>query len=137
MPSYYSQTRGPSLSVLAFQWFAWLRKSCVEKQTWAPLVILSLCFDQFMNVSIIIYQFINFVKKTWVHRRLKACKRAPHTHKQYKYKNKLTKRQYIQLHRHKIQSRTNNYLAKVIVNYSRRKWRRADRNAILFDSCKM
>ena len=45
--------RGPSPSVLAFQWFAWPRKSRVEKQTWPPLVILSLCFAQFMNVSMI------------------------------------------------------------------------------------
>ena len=34
--------RSPSLSVLAFQCFAWPRKSCVEKQTWSPVVILSL-----------------------------------------------------------------------------------------------
>ena len=37
--------RGPTLSILAFQCFVWPRKSCVEKQIWPPLVILSLCFN--------------------------------------------------------------------------------------------
>ena len=42
--------RGLSPSASAFQCFAWPRKSCVEKQTWPPLVILLLC--------LIVYEYI-------------------------------------------------------------------------------
>ena len=40
--------RGPWLFVLAFQCYARWRKSCVEKQTWPPLVMLSLCLWMYL-----------------------------------------------------------------------------------------